>query len=53
MYIKVIVHLYSILKNNHIPVLPVFADARNNNTYALVTCMLYQKKLNISRRREG
>ena len=26
--------------------LPVFADASNNNTQALVTCMLCQKKLN-------
>ena len=32
--------------NHDIPVLPVFADARNNNTQALVTCMLCQKKLN-------
>ena len=30
-----------------IPVLPVFADARNNISQAFVTCMLCQKKLNI------
>ena len=31
----------------YITVSPVFVDARNNNTQALVTCMLCQKKLNI------
>ena len=31
----------------NIPVLPVFADARNTITQAFVTCMLCQKKLNI------
>ena len=30
-----------------IPVLPVFADARNNNTQVLITCMFCQKKFNI------
>ena len=31
----------------NIPVLPVFADARNKFTQAFVTCMFCQKKLNI------
>ena len=33
---------------NSIPVLPVFADARNKITNSFVTCMPYQKKWNIS-----